>query len=106
MFDKVVLTTALLLALGSTAEAGHFEGEETNVVMLLCVVDTTKSPVGLYVEALSSNTTKSSMPLVRTGEQCAQALHEFLTAGFEIVNKLTATDQFLLIRKDRTLSGH
>ncbi len=106
MSKKIILITALLLALTASAQAKHVEDEETNVVMFVCVIDTSKKPLGLYVEAISSNTTKHALPLIRTGEPCAQALHEFLTAGFEIVNSLTATNHFVLIRKDKPGGGH
>lgn len=106
MSRRSIFIVALLLALTASAQAKHAEDEETNVVMFVCVIDLSKRPLGLYVEAISSNTTRHTIPLIRTGAPCAQALHEFLTAGFEIVNSLTATDHFVLIRKDKLGSSH
>ncbi len=100
------LFAGILVAVSGESRADHAKGEEVNVVLFTCVIDTTKKPLGLYVEAISTNTTQAPTPLIRPGEQCAQALHEYMTAGFEIVNKLTATDQFLLIRKDKSVVQH
>lgn len=100
------LIAALLLSVAANAHAKHVEGEETNVVMFTCVIDTSKKPLGLYVEALSTNTTTHPIPLIRVGESCAQALQEFMTAGFALVNQWTATDQFVLVRKDRADRPH
>ena len=100
MFLRSLSVGVALLVLCTGSLAGHVEGEESNVVMITCVIDTDRKPLNLYVEAISANTTTRSVPLIRVGEPCAQALHEFLTAGFEIVNALTATDHFVLVRKD------
>ena len=102
----VLLLTTILLVFSAEARAEHAKGEEVNVVLISCVIDTTRKPLGFYVEAISSNTTQAPQPLIRPGEQCAQALHEYMTAGFELVNKLTATDQFLLTRKDKAVVQH
>lgn len=81
--------------------ADQLEGKQTNVVILVCVIDD-HSPYRIHVRSLSMNTTRAQMPIISTKSSCAQALHEFLTDGFEIVDSnLEHYFKFVLTRVDK-----
>ncbi|WP_126455734.1 hypothetical protein [Sulfuriflexus mobilis] len=104
-FIQVMLCAVLFIC--GQANAGHItKGKEASVVIIYCVLDTTEKPVRIEVEAVSVNVTRQKLPHISVGESCAQALHEFLTAGFDIVNHDTATNYFVLTREDEALSSH
>ena len=104
-FLKVVFCAVLLIC--GEAYAGHVsKGKETNVVMLYCVLDTSKQPTAIVVEAVSVNLTRHPLPSIRPGAPCSQGLHEYLTAGFEILNHETATTVFVLTREDMAIVHH
>jgi hypothetical protein len=98
------LALALLIvgALSSGASvADELEGRQTNVVIMVCVIDE-RPPHRIHVRSLSLNTTQAQMPLISTKTSCAQALHQLLTAGFEIIDSdLRRYFKFVLTRVDR-----
>lgn len=107
MRSLLLIVLCTLLPVHQKAHAGHIsKGSEANVVMLYCALDNSKQPASITVEAVSINATRHPLPNVRPGASCAQALHEYLTAGFEIVNRDTATTQFVLVREDKAIVQH
>lgn len=85
---------------------GHTEGEETNVVVLVCVVDE-NPPYRIHVRSLSINATGKPTPTISTKTSCAQALHELMTAGFKIAeSNLENYFVFVLTRIDQRTHKH
>ena len=108
MRDKYILIFAVLLSTILTpALASHFEGRETNVIMLDCDTDTEHMPPLIKIIAYSKNTTRAHIPIITKDKPCAQALHELLTAGFTIQKYDNAGKwDFLLIRIDESKEEH
>jgi hypothetical protein len=100
----ISLTVVISMAIAfwpAVSIADHVEGKQTNVVILVCVIDD-HAPYRIHVRSLSMNTTQAKMPVVSTKTSCAQALHEFLTEGFEIVDSnLENYFKFVLTRVDK-----
>lgn len=105
------------------ALAGHLEGIEKNVVIIECYVPTHRvektfkderytvrepvKPPTIRVKALSFNATSAPIPTVSSNNSCAQALHEYLTAGFDLVRGVSLGPYvYLLTREDDTTSTH
>jgi hypothetical protein len=118
------LTYSLLIVLGTPgAFAGHAEGTEVNVVVIECYVpvkqvektfkgekyittEPTKPP-SVRVKALSFNATSAPIPTVSSNNSCAQALHEYLTAGFDLVRDVSLGQYvYMLTREDVSTSTH
>lgn len=98
LIAMLTLVCVLWPAVGS---AEQLLGKQTNVVILVCVIDD-HSPYRIHVRSLSMNTTQAEMPLISTKTSCAQALHELLTEGFEIVDSdLENYFKFVLTRVDK-----
>lgn len=104
-FVRAIVAATLSITCG-TVPAAHVDQEEVNVAIVYCAIDTTRTPPALLAETISVNATKHPIPPIRPKEPCAQALHEFLTAGFELVNEDTATTVFVLTRRDRAIVKH
>ena len=118
------LTCSVLLVLGTPgAFAGHAEGIEINVVVIECYVPvkqvektfkgekytTTEpsKPPTVRVKALSFNATSAPIPTVSSNNSCAQALHEYLTAGFDLVRDVSlGRFVYMLTREDASTSAH
>jgi hypothetical protein len=98
----LVLTLLSVVALWSAAGFSEgLQGRETNVVIMVCVIDD-HAPYRIHVRSLSMNTTQAQMPTISTKTSCAQALHQFLTDGFEIIDSnLENYFKFVLIRDDK-----
>lgn len=79
----LIFLAVLLLFWPVASMGGHTQGEETNVVVLVCAIDK-DPPHRIHVRALSINRTSAHVPTISTKTTCAQALHELMTAGFEI----------------------
>lgn len=111
------LGAVLLLLVPATTIGGHVMGAEVNVVILECHVPTVevekafrgrqwierepKQPPEVRLRAISWNATKAVVPMVTSNNSCAQALHEYLTAGFELERDVNLGRYiFLLTRKD------
>ena len=102
---SMVLVVAVSL-FPSVSMGGHDEGEETNVVVMVCVVDQDK-PHRIHVRSVSVNTTQNPIPMISTKTSCAQALHELMTAGFEITKSdLENYFVFVLTRIDQSKQKH
>lgn len=79
----------------------HYEGRETNVVLLDCEADREGRSDLIEVAAYSQNATSSHIPLISKGKPCSQVLHELLTHGFTIEKYEHAGEwDFLLLRVD------
>ncbi len=102
MIMALAIAVSLYPVLGM---GGHVPGQEMNVVVLDCEISSDK-PYKIYVYAVSSNTTSNPMPTITEGKPCGQALHELLTAGFEIADSNLETYRFVLIRADQATHGH
>lgn len=119
-----ILTCSLLVVLGTPgAFAGHVEGIERNVVIIECYVpmrqvektlkgekytttEPTKPP-SIRVKALSFNATSAPIPTVSANNSCAQALHEYLTAGFDLVRGVSlGRHVYMLTREDASTASH
>ena len=95
----VLLVMISLWPVASVAD--ELLGRETNVVIMVCVIDD-HAPYRIHVRSLSMNTTQAQMPTISTKTSCAQALHEFLTDGFEIIDSdLENYFKFVLTRGDK-----
>lgn len=119
-----VLTCSLIMLFGvPDAFAAHADGTEINVVIMECYVPTnrvektfkgetyitteTTKPPSIRVKALSFNATAAAIPTVSANNTCAQALHEYLTAGFELVRDMSLGQYvYMLTRKDVSLVTH
>ena len=103
-FVAISLTVLITMAVAfwpAVSIADHTEGKQTNVVILVCAIDD-HAPYRIHLRSLSMNTTQAKMPIVSTKTSCAQALHEFLTEGFEIVDSdLENYFKFVLTRVDK-----
>jgi hypothetical protein len=99
---------ALIIASVSVTDvaAKHVPGHETNVILLYCVIDTSVTPTKIVVEAVSNNLTRHPLPQIMKGAQCAEALHQYFTAGFHLINRDTATSLFVLTREDEAIVEH
>lgn len=102
-----IMVLAVAICLWPVASiGGHTEGQETNVVVLVCMVDE-HPPHRIHVRSLSLNTTSNPMPTISTKTSCAQALHELLTAGFEITeSEMEHYFVFVLTRIDQSRQKH
>ncbi|MDH3609554.1 MAG: hypothetical protein OEQ24_09985 [Gammaproteobacteria bacterium] len=104
LMSMVLVVTASIFP--AVSMSGHNEGEETNVVVLVCVIDQDK-PHRIHVRSISVNTTQNPIPMVSTKTTCAQALHELMTAGFEITKSdLENYFVFVLTRIDQSRQKH
>ena len=103
----MIITLAVGISLWpATIMGGHFEGKETNVVVLVCVIDD-HPPHRIHVRSLSINATQKPMPTISTKTSCAQALHELMTAGFEIAESdMRLYFVFVLTRIDQSPHKH
>ena len=118
-----ILASVLVLLATPGVFAGHFEGEETNVVIIECYVPMKRvqktfkgqkyqtyepeKPAEIRVRAISFNATTAPIPTVTTNNTCAQALHEYLTAGFELVRDVSLGEHvYMLTRRDKSKSAH
>ena len=86
---------------------GHAEGEETNVVVMACLIDT-EPPYRIDVVSWSVNMTRNPIPIITRKHSCSQTLHELMTSGFEIVesNLENLTFVFVLTRRDQSTEKH
>ncbi len=103
MIMALAIAASLYPVLGM---GGHVPGQEMNVVVLDCEISRDNKPYEIYVYAVSSNTTSNPMPAITEGKSCGQALHELLTAGFEIADSNLETYRFVLIRADQATHSH
>ena len=102
----ITVFVALAICLWPVAGvSGHVEGKETNVAILVCAIDR-DPPYRIHVRSWSMNATRAQMPLVSTKTSCAQALHELMTAGFEIVESDLEYLLFVLTRIDPSTQTH
>lgn len=102
-----IMVLAVAICLWPVASiGGHVEGQETNVVVLVCVIDD-HPPHRIHVRSLSINATQKPMPTISTKTSCAQALHELMTAGFEIAKSdMEHYFVFVLTRIDESVHKH
>ncbi len=107
---KTILMSMVLAVAASlypvVSMGGHVEGEEHNVVILHCAIDVDRKPHKIYVLASNINATQNPIPMVSENTPCAQALHELLTAGFEITESNLETLVFVLTRIDQSKHKH
>ena len=91
----------------SVTMAKHVEGQETNVVVLACFIDS-EAPYRIDVVSSSVNTTSNPIPNITRHHSCAQTLHELMTSGFEIIESSleNLTFVFVLTRQDESKGKH
>ena len=117
-YPKQALVLAVLAAIATTRVcAGHVEGSEVNVSIIECyvpmervqktfkgqtyTVNEPKRPPDIRVRAISANVTPIKTPTVTSNNSCAQALHEYLSAGYELVRDVSlGAHVYMLTRQD------
>jgi hypothetical protein len=98
----LLLTSYPVVTLGT-----HFKGQETNVAMLACLVNS-DAPHRIDVVAWSVNATATPLPNISRGHSCAQTLHELMTSGFMIAESSLENliFVFVLTRSDPSEQKH
>lgn len=104
---QCLLIAFFMLAFPATSMADHFKGEETNVVMVACLINK-GAPHRIDVVSSSVNATSAPIPTISRRHSCSQTLHELLTSGFQIsqANLENLIFVFVLTRVDPSTQKH